>query len=85
MTRHNMPSEFPKGLLKRPTLKAADDKQFRCLNEILFCFALRLALSGDVQRRTMGYVLAILLLHDAEQLKLCLDDYTHAGRETLLT
>lgn len=77
MTRHDVPSEFAKRLFKRPALEAAHNKEFGCFDQILLRFGFGLALSGDVQRRAMGYVPAILLLYEAKKLELRLDYFAH--------
>ncbi len=77
MSRHNMPAKFSKGLLKSPTLEAADNKKFGCFDEIFLCFLFGSALGGNLQWRTMGNVPAVFFFHHAEKLELCLKHYAH--------
>ncbi len=86
LTCDNSPPKLSKCLLKRSALEAAYNEEFGRFGKILLRFGLSPSLSSNVKWRAMGYIPAVLLLHDAEKLELCLNHCAHTwipGRGTL--
>ena len=46
--RHNMPTKFPKGLLKCSSLEAAHNKKLRRFDKVLLRFVFSSSLGGNV-------------------------------------
>src|SRR5271170_3594606 len=74
---YNVPAEFAKGLLKRAPLEATHNKKVSRFDEIFLGFFLGSSLRGEVQRRAMSNMPAVLFLQDAEKLEGGLYDDLH--------